>query len=103
MTKAVLFPIPFILLLATAVVPAQTSSSYQSSAVNVAVMRQADKIVLQQKLDAANAAVQNKDFVAAAQLYEDAYNLVLDIGGQITIPQETQETISGLVSVRMEL
>src|SRR5580692_3627406 len=103
MTKAVLFPIPLILLLATAVAPAQSSSSYQNDAVSQAVMRQADKIVLQQKLEAASAAVQNKDFVTAAQLYEDAYNLVEDIGGQIPIPQETAETISGLVSVRMEL
>src|SRR5580692_11731302 len=103
MTKAVLFPIPFILLVAVAVASAQTSSSYQDSAVNVAVRRQADAIVLRQKLDAANTAVQQKDFAGAAQLYEDAYGLVLDIGGQITIPQETQETISGLVSVRMEL
>ena len=66
-------------------------------------MRQADKIVLQQKLEAANAAVEQKDYVAAAQLYEDAYNLVEDIGGKIPIPQETEQTISGLVSVRMEL
>lgn len=103
MTKAVLFPIPFILLLATAVAPAQTSPTYQNNAVNEAVMRQADKIVLQQKLEAANAAVEQKDYVAAAQLYEDAYNLVEDIGGKIPIPQETEQTISGLVSVRMEL
>src|SRR5579859_2605801 len=100
MTKAVLFPIPLILILAAAVSPAQTSS-YQSTAVANAVMRQADTIELRQKLNQANAALQQKDLVAAAKLYEDAWTLVQQIGSGI--PEETAQTKAGLVYVHMEL
>lgn len=102
MTKAVLFPIPFVLLLATIFASAQTTPSYESDAVNRAVMLQADRILLQQKLDAAAAAVGRKDYPAAAKLYQDAYGLVEDIG-EASIPQETAQTTSGLIAVRMEL
>src|SRR5215469_13607466 len=102
MTKAVLFPISFLILMAATVVPAQTSSTYGGAAVNEAVLREANTIVLRQKLAAANLKVQQKDLVAAANLYEEAYGLVQSIG-PISIPNETTETISGLVSVRMEL
>lgn len=102
MTKAVLFPIPFVLLLAASIAPAQ-NNSYSTYAVNQAVMRQADAILLRQKLAAASAAVQQRDLVSAAKLYEDAYSLVQDIGGQISIPRETAETISGLAATHMEL
>ena len=101
MTKAVLFPIPLILVLATAVSPAQTSTSYQSTAVANAVMRQADTIDLRHKLDQANAALQQKDLVAAAKLYEEAWTLVQQIGSGI--PEETAQTKAGLVYVHMEL
>src|SRR5580658_1235789 len=99
MTKAVLLPITCILLVTASAAPAQTtsSSSDASAAVNEAVMRQADVIVLRQKLDAANSAVQQKDFTAAAKLYQDAYNLVQTIGPGIQ--QEASQTVSGLVSV----
>ncbi len=102
MTKAVLLPIPFLILMAATVVPAQTSPNYGGAAVNEAVLREADTIVLRQKLAAANAAAQQKDLVAAAKLYEESYSLVESIG-PISIPNEAAETKTGLVSVRMEL
>ncbi|MGH7978573.1 MAG: tetratricopeptide repeat protein, partial [Limisphaerales bacterium] len=102
MTKAVLFPIPFLILMAATVVPAQSNSSYGAMAVNAAVMREANTIVLRQKLAAASVAVQQRDLVAAAKLYEDAYALARSIG-PLSIQREWAETVSGLVSVRMEL
>jgi tetratricopeptide (TPR) repeat protein len=101
MTKAVLFPIPFIVLLAITVAPAQTSTSYMDTATQIAVMRQANMIELHQKLDDANMAVQQKDLVAAAKLYEDAYALVQQIGPGDQA--EAAQTVAGLTSVRMAL
>ncbi len=101
MTKAVLFPIPFIILLAITVAPAQTSTSYMDTATQNAVMRQAYMIELHQKLDEANVAVQQKDLVAAAKLYEDAYVLVQQIGPGIQA--EAAQTVAGLTSVKMAL
>ncbi|HUA65757.1 MAG TPA: hypothetical protein VME24_07915 [Alphaproteobacteria bacterium] len=102
MTKAVLFPIPFLILMAATVAPAQTSPNYGNAAVNEAVLREANTIVLRQRLAEASAAEQRKDLVAAARLYEQAYELVQSIGS-ISIPAETAQTISGLVTVHMEL
>jgi tetratricopeptide (TPR) repeat protein len=102
MTKAVLFPISIIILMAATAVPAQTNAPYVMTAANQAVIREANTIILRQKLAAANAAVQQRDLVAAVKLYEDAYNLVTSIG-PMSIPQEASATVSGLVSVRMEL
>ncbi len=101
MIKAVIFPIPIILLLAVSPAPAQTTDA-QGDAVNEAVMRQADEIVLSQKLDLARAAVAQKDYVGASKLYEEAYVLVQQIG-VVSIPQQAAETKAGLVSVHMEL
>ena len=102
MTKAVLPQIAFIIFLAAATVSAQTASSYYTNAENEAILREANTIVLRQKLGEANAAVQQKDLVAASRLYEGAYDLVQRIG-PVSIPQETSQTISGLVAVDMEL
>lgn len=102
MTKAVLLPIPFIILMAATAVPAQSNASFSNTAANQAVMREANTIILRQKLAAANTALQNKDLLDAVKLYEQAYELVQSIG-PISIPQETAETVSGLVGVHMEL
>jgi Tfp pilus assembly protein PilF len=64
-------------------------------------MRQAYTIELRQKLDDARSTASRGDLVAAASLYEDAYTLVQRIGSGI--PDETAQTISGLVSIRLEL
>lgn len=102
MIKAVLFPIPFLILVAATALRAQSTSSFDTNAVNEAVMREANTIVLRQKLAAANTAVQQKDLVGASTLYEQAYGLVESIG-PISIPREAAETTAGLVAVHMEL
>jgi len=101
MTKAVSVPLGLILILAgTFVLPAQTNSPVDL-AVSEAVLRQADTVVLRQKLVQARDAATHGDLVAAARLYEDAYSLVQTIGSGI--PAETEDTISGLVAARFEL
>ncbi len=103
MTKAVSVPLgfSFILILAgTLMSPAQTNSP-ADMAVTEAVLRQANTVVLRQKLVQARDAAAHGDLVVAARLYEDAYDLVEHIGSGI--PDETAQTISGLVAVRLEL
>jgi tetratricopeptide (TPR) repeat protein len=99
MTKAVSISLGLIILLATAPAPAQTNAT--DLAVNQAVLNQANTIVLRQKLADAKSATARGDLLVAANLYEDAYNLVTQIG--TGIDAETAQTISGLVSVRLEL
>src|ERR1039457_7208309 len=101
MTKAAPLSLGFVLLLATAArLPAQTSLT--DAAVNEAVLRQANTIILRQKLlDAKNTAARG-DLTGAAKLYEDANSLVEQIG-PISIPEEKAQTISGLASIRLTL
>ena len=79
MTKAVSLSLGFAFLLAaTATLPAQTSPT--DAAVNEAVLRQANTIILRQKLlDAKNVQLRG-DMPGAAKLYEEAYALVEQIG-----------------------
>jgi len=101
MTKAVSVPLGFILILAGAfLLPAQTNSPVDM-AVSEAVLRQANTVVLRQKLVQARDTAARGDLVAAAKLYEDSYSLVQQIGSGISA--ESQDTISGLVSARFEL
>ncbi len=89
-------------MLATAVrLPAQTSPSPTDAAVNEAVLRQANTIILRQKLQDAKNAQMRGDLPGAAKLYEDAYTLVEQIGSGIT--NETALTISGLASTRLAI
>jgi Tfp pilus assembly protein PilF len=100
MTKAVPVSLGLALMLAAAAVsPAQTNST--GLAVTEAVIRQADTILLRQKLMEAQAAVERKDVADAAKLYEEAWQLVQKIGSGIDA--ETAQTVSGLVSTRLEL
>src|SRR5690348_8904721 len=80
--------------------PAQTNSP-ADMAVSEAVLRQANTVVLRQKLVQAKDAAARGDLVVASRLYEDAYALVQLIGSGI--PDESAQTISGLVAVRLEL
>ena len=100
MTKAVSLSLGIIFLLATAtVLPAQTSPT--DAAVNEAVLRQANTIILRQKLvDAKNAAARG-DLPGAAKAYDEAEQLVEQIGSGIDA--EKAQTISGVVSTRLEL
>src|ERR1035437_4902736 len=101
MTKAAPLSLGFILLLpAAAMLPAQTSPT--DAAVNEAVLRQANTIILRQKLlDAKNTAMRG-DLPGAAKLYEDA-NTLVELIGPISIPEEKAQTSSGLASTRLAL
>ena len=100
MTKAVSLSLGFIFLLATgASLSAQTSAT--DDAVNEGVVRQANTIVLRQKLADARRAAASGDLSAAAKYYEDSYTLVQQIGSGIEA--EKQQTISGLSATRLQL
>jgi tetratricopeptide (TPR) repeat protein len=100
MTKAAPLSLGFILLLAAAaMLPAQTSPT--DAAVNEAVLRQANTIILRQKLLEAKNTAARGDLPGAAKLYEDANTLVEQIGSGIDA--EKAQTISGLVSTRLTL
>jgi hypothetical protein len=100
MTKAVSLSLGVILLLASAAaLSAQTSPA--DMAVNQAVLNQANTIVLRQKLADAKSATARGDLVTAAKNYEEAYALTQTIGSGIDA--ETAQTVSGLVSTRMQL
>ena len=65
------------------------------------MLRQANTIILRQKLlEAKNTALRG-DLPGAAKLYEDAYTLVEQIGSGIA--EEKAQTISGLASTRLAL
>jgi len=84
MTKAVSIPLGLILMLAAALAsPAQTTPAQM--AVSEAVLRQANTIVLRQKLAQAKDTVAHEDLVAGARLYEEAYSLVQQIGSGIDV------------------
>ncbi len=101
MIKAVSLSLGFAFLLASAAaLPAQTSPT--DAAVNEAVIRQANTIILRQKLlDAKNVELRG-DMPAAAKLYEEAYSLVEQIGPS-SITNEAALTVSGLVSTRLSI
>jgi tetratricopeptide (TPR) repeat protein len=101
MTKVVSIPLGCILMLAAALATSAQTTTPADIAVNEAVLRQANTIVLRQKLTQAQNTAARGDLVAAAKLYEDAYSLVQQIGSGINA--ETAQTISGLVSIRLEL
>ncbi|MGA2788153.1 MAG: hypothetical protein ABSF60_11560 [Verrucomicrobiota bacterium] len=100
MIKAAPISLGFVLLLATAVMlPAQTSPT--DVAVNEAVLRQANTIILRQKLLQAKNTAMRGDLPGAAKLYEDANTLVDQIGSGI--PEERAQTIAGLASTWLAL
>src|ERR1019366_5644314 len=82
-----------------ATMPAQDTSA--NLAVNEAVMRQANTIVLSQKLSDAKAVAQRGDIVNAAKLYQEAVTLSQQIGSGIDA--ETQQAVAGLSATRMTL
>src|SRR5882757_8459910 len=100
MTKAVFLSLGFIFLLASgASLSAQDSAT--EVAVNEGVVRQANTIVLRQKLAEARSAAATGDLPVASKDYEDAYTLVQKIGSGIDL--EKAQTISGLGSTRLQL
>src|ERR1051326_3049236 len=98
--KSASLPIGLTLLLAAAG-SAFAQAAVQDSAVNEAVMRQANRIALRQKLILAADAQQRHDLPAAAKLYDDCWTLVGSIGSNVEA--EAAQTRVGLAAVRLEL
>ena len=70
--------------------------------VNEAVMRQAYRVQLRQRLDDALAAQERHDLVGASKLYDSSWDLVEKIGYENVEP-EAARTRAGLAAVRLEL
>lgn len=100
MTKAALLLLGLAALLALpATLAAQDNST--AIAVNEAVLRQANTIVLRQKLAEARSASQAGDTASAAKLYQEACELCLQVGSGIDA--ETAQAINGLAANRLAL
>ena len=100
MTKVASFSLSLILL--AGITPVGWSQSTPTdAAINEAVRRQADTILLRQKLGEARSAEARKDLPAAAKLYEESYKLVEGIGDFST--PEAAATVAGLTTVKMDL
>jgi tetratricopeptide (TPR) repeat protein len=100
MTKAALL---FLGLAALITIPTAVIAQDNSTAiaVNEAVLRQANTIVLRQKLTAARRADQAGETVAAAKLYQESCELVGQIGSGID--PEASQAINGLAKTRLAL
>ena len=100
MTKAAIFTLGLAALLVfPAVVPAQDNPA--ALAVNEAVLRQANTIVLRQKLSDARATAQRGEIVNAAKLYQESCTLAQQIGSGIEA--ETLQAVAGLTATRLAL
>src|SRR5437899_1922060 len=89
----VLAPVPALL--------AQAPGTDLTIARDEAVMRQANRIKLREKLIAAAAARDRRDLATAAKLYDEAWELVQSIGPGVE--QEAAMVQEGLAEVRLEL
>src|SRR5579864_5979913 len=101
MMKAVTLPLGLTLLMVT-LNQSHSQVPPQESAVNEAVMRQANRIALRQRLADARAAEDRHDLQTAAKLYDDAWTLVTSIGVN-NVEAEAAAARSGLSAVRLEL
>jgi type II secretory pathway component GspD/PulD (secretin)/tetratricopeptide (TPR) repeat protein len=102
MTKAVTLHLGLIVLFATA--PAswsQPQATAEQTAINEAVYRQANRVILLQKLAEARAAQARHALPAAAKLYDECWELVQKTG--TGVEAERDQTIAGLTAVRLEL
>ena len=101
MIKATL-PLGLLLLLATPVF-AQAPPTGEKEAIDEGVRRQAAYSTLHQKLEQARVATDRHDYLTAANLYDAAWELIVQIGPYIQVRAEAQETKAGLGAVRMAL
>jgi type II secretory pathway component GspD/PulD (secretin)/tetratricopeptide (TPR) repeat protein len=102
MTKAANLYLGFLFLFATASLSwSQPQSTAEQTAVNEAVYRQANRVILLQKLAEARAAQSRHALPAAAKLYDECWELVQKTG--TGVEAERDQTIAGLTTVRMEL
>src|SRR5580704_2654523 len=101
MTKAALISLG----LAALVFFPGTASAQDNAAINAAsteaVMRQANTILLRQKLSDAKAAAQRGDIAGAAKLYQESCSLAQQIGSGIS--DETMQAVTGLTTTRLAL
>src|SRR5690349_13886799 len=89
------------LLLATAIpVSAQTGADVDAAGTE-GIRRQADTILLHQKLALAQSSRQRGDLSSAAKLYEQCYTLVQNIGP--SVEPGTRQVVAGLCSVLLDL
>ena len=102
MTKAVTLYLGLTILLAMASASwSQAQTAAEETAVNEAVYRQANRVILLQKLAEARAAQARHALPAAAKLYDECWDLVQKIG--TGVEAERDQTIAGLTAVRLEL
>src|SRR5690242_20564587 len=100
MTKSVCSYLTLIVLSA-AILAANAQTSPQDAAVNEAVYRQANRIALRQKLADARAAQDRGALAAAGKCYDEAWDLVQQIGSGVE--PEREQTVVGLTTVRLEM
>ncbi len=101
MTKAALFSLGLAAVLVfPSLVPAQDNSSI-AMADSEAVLRQANTIVLRQKLAEAQAAAQHGNIVAAAKIYQESCTLADQIGSGIDA--ENAQAKAGLATTRLTI
>jgi general secretion pathway protein D len=102
MIKALTFQLGLIFCLATAPVSwAQSQTTAEQTAINEAVYRQANRVILVQKLAEARAAQARHALPAAAKLYDECWELVQKTG--TGVEAERDQTLAGLTAVRLEL
>jgi general secretion pathway protein D len=101
MIKATL-PLGLLLLLAAPVF-AQAPPLGEKEAIDEGVRRQAAYINLHRQLEQARAAEARHDYQTAANLYDAAWERIIEIGPYIQVTAEAQETKAGLGSVRLAL
>lgn len=82
-------------------VPAQDNAAI-NAADTEAVMRQAQVLVLRQRLADAKVAAQHGDIVTSAKLYQESCNLAQQVG-PASIPDETLQAVTGLTATRLQL
>jgi len=77
--------------------------SGEKDAIDESVRRQAAYITLHQKLEQARVATARHEYQTAANLYDAAWELVVQIGPYIQVKNEAEETKAGIASVRLVL
>ena len=100
MTKAALVFLGTALVLFAGNAFAQDNAAI-NAADNEAVIRQANVILLRQKLADAKAASLHGDRISAAKLYTESCTLAETIGSGA--PEETVQSVAGLTAVRLDL
>ena len=101
MTKAALILLGLAALLAVPAAAMAQDNNSTAIAVNEAVLRQANTIVLRQKLAAARHAEQAGETIAAAKLYQESCELVGQIGSGVD--PEASQAVNGLANTRLAL